>query len=197
MGFRKEPLFLGINKDMATLTTNLNYLQPTSFKLSLDRKNYPNLEFFCQTVTHPGMLMSSVEIPYQKISGVPFPGDKLTFNELSANIILDEDMQGYSEMFQWIRRAIDTPVQNPLDRNASGPPTYADITLHILSSHNNTTKQVRYLDCIPTSLGDIQFESTSTGDGFITFNASFRFNYFELLDITSTGSIENVISITS
>ncbi len=182
---------------MATLTTNINYLQPTSFKLSLDRKNYPNLEFFCQTVTHPGMLMSSVEIPYQKISGVPFPGDKLTFNELSANIILDEDMQGYSEMFQWIRRAIDTPVKNPLDRNTSGPPTYADITLHILSSHNNTTKQVKYLDCIPTSLGDIQFESTSTGDGFITFNASFRFNYFELLDITSTGSIENVISITS
>lgn len=195
MGFRKEPLFLGINKDMATLTTNLNYLQPTSFKLSLDRKNYPNLEFFCQTVTHPGMLMSSVEQPYQKITGIPFPGDKLTFNELSADIILDEDMQGYSEMFQWMRRLLDTPTKNPLDRTSSTPPTYADITLHILSSHNNTTKQVRYLDCIPTSLGDINFESTSTGDTYITFNASFRFNYFELLGVTTSGSIENVISI--
>lgn len=180
---------------MATLTNNLNYLQPTSFKLSLDRKNYPNLEFFCQNVTHPGMIMSSVEMPYQKITGVPFPGDKLTFNELSANIILDEDMQGYSEMFQWLRRLLDTPTKNPLDRTSTTPPTYADITLHILSSHNNTTKQVRYLDCIPTSLGDIQFESTDQGSSFITFNASFRFNYFELLDITSTGSIANVISI--
>ena len=72
---------------MATLTTNINYLQPTSFKLVLDRKNYPNLEFFCQSVTHPGMLMSAVELPYQKVAGVPFPGDTLTFNELSANII--------------------------------------------------------------------------------------------------------------
>jgi hypothetical protein len=139
--------------------------------------------------------MSSVEQPYQKITGIPFPGDKLTFNELSADIILDEDMQGYSEMFQWIRRLLDTPIKNPLDRTSTTPPTYADITLHILSSHNNTTKQVRYLDCIPTSLGDINFESTSTGDTYITFNASFRFNYFELLGVTTSGSIENVISI--
>ena len=182
---------------MANLTTNFNYLQPTSFKLVLDRKNYPNLEFFCQSVTHPGMLMSSVEVPYQKISGVPFAGDKLTFNELSAQVILDEDMLGYQEMFNWMRRLLDTPTKNPLDRTSTTVPTYADITLHVMSSHNNTTKEVKYLDCIPTSLGDIQFESTNTGDSFITFSVSFRFNYFELLNITTTGSIENVFSISS
>jgi hypothetical protein len=182
---------------MATLTTNINYLQPTSFKLVMDRKNYPNLEFFCQTVTHPGMLMSSVEMPYQKITGVPFPGDKLTFNELSANIILDEDMQGYEEMYNWIRRLLDTPQRESLSRTRTAPPTYADITLHILSSHNNTTKQVQYKDCVPTSLGDISFESTSTGDAFITFNASFRFSYFELKSISSTGAVEPSFSVTT
>lgn len=166
---------------MATLTTNINYLQPTSFKLVLDRRNYPNLEFFCQSVTHPGMLMSSVEMPYQKIVGIPFPGDKLSFNELSANIILDEDMRGYSEMFDWLRRLLDTPTKTALDRRQDAPPHYADITMHILSSHNNTTKKIKYLDCIPTSLGDIQFESTASGTEFITFNASFRFSYFELI----------------
>ena len=77
---------------MADITENFNYLQPTSFKLTIDRRNYPNLEFFCQNVTHPGMLMSSVEMPYQKVAGVPFPGDKLTFNELSCNVILDENL---------------------------------------------------------------------------------------------------------
>lgn len=166
---------------MAELTTNINYLQPTSFKLVLDRKNYPNLEFFCQSVTHPGMTISAVELGYQKITGVPFPGDKLTFNELSANIILDEDMKGYDEMYQWLRRILDTPLRGPLERLAETPPHYADITLMILSSHNNTTKKVQYVDCVPTALGDIQFESTSTGDTFITFNAAFRFTYFELI----------------
>lgn len=183
---------------MATLTTNLNYLQPTSFKLVLDRTNYPNLEFFCQNVTHPGMLIGTAELPFRKITGVPFPGDKLTFNELSANVILDEDMQGYEEMYNWIRRILDTNVSTPLQRTSTTVPHYADITLHILSSHNNTTKQIQYRDCVPTSLGDIQFESTSTGDTFITFNASFRFSYFELKSIDSTtGAITNSFSVTT
>ena len=182
---------------MADLTTNINYLQPTSFKLVLDRKNYPNLEFFCQTITHPGMLLTAVEVPYKKIQGIPFAGDTLTFNELSANIILDEDMQGYTEMYNWIRRLLDTNQTNPLDRNSSTPPHYADITLHILSSHNNTTKQIQYIDCVPTSLGDISFESTSSGDTFITFNASFRFMYFELKSIdNTTGQITNSFTVT-
>lgn len=163
---------------MANLTENFNYLQPTSFKLVIDRRNYPNLEFFCQNVTHPGMIMSSAEVPFRKVAGVPFPGDTLTFNELSTNIILDENMQGYDEMFAWMRRLLDTNMGSVTTQAVS---SYADITLSILSSHNNTTKQVRYIDCIPTSLGDINFTSTSGGTEFITFNASFRFNYFELV----------------
>ena len=65
---------------MAELTDNFNYLQPTSFKLTVDREHFPNLEFFCQSFTHPGMIMNSVELPYQKVTSVPFIGDKLTFN---------------------------------------------------------------------------------------------------------------------
>jgi len=175
---------------MAELTENFNYLQPTSFKLVLDRTNYPNLEFFCQTVTHPGMLLSSVEVPFRKIRGVPLAGDTLTFNELSANIILDEDMKGYSEMYSWIRRIVDKNSPDQTAKSNLDVPHYADITLHILSSHNNTTKQVKYIECVPTSLGDIQFESTSSGDSFISFAVSFRFIYFELQNIdTTTGAI--------
>ena len=35
--------------------SNINLLQPTSFKLIIDRKNFPNLEFFCQSVAHPAI----------------------------------------------------------------------------------------------------------------------------------------------
>ena len=166
---------------MATLTTNTNYLQPTSYKLTIDRENYPNLEFFAQAVTHPGMIISPSEVPFRKISGVPFVGGALTFNEIAATIILDEDMTAYDEMYQWIRRIIDNPEVKALDRTKSNIPTYSDITLTILSSHNNATKQIKYLECVPTSLGDIQFESTATGTEFITFTVSFRFTYFDFV----------------
>ena len=84
---------------MATLTNNLNYLQPTSYKLTIDRENYPNLEYFAQSVTHPGMIMNPVEMPYKQLSGIPFTGAKLTYNELSANLILDENLKSYDEMY--------------------------------------------------------------------------------------------------
>ena len=92
-------------------------------------------------------------------------------------------MKGYDEMFQWIRRIHTTDMGESkfLNKNSTQLPTYADITLTILSSHNNKTKLVRYIDAVPTSLGDINFESTASGNEFITFATSFRFNYFELV----------------
>ena len=166
---------------MAELTTNINYLQPTSFKITIDRKNFPNLEFFCQDFTHPGMIMNSVEVPYKKIQAIPFIGDKLTFNELLANIILDENMEAYNEMYNWMRVNLDNNENSRLESQGLRPPSVSDITLSILSSHNNQTKQVKYIDCMPTALTDIQFQSTATGTEFITFGASFRFSYFELV----------------
>ena len=91
---------------MATLTNNLNYLQPTSYKLTIDRENYPNLEYFAQSLTHPGMIMNPVELPYRNVTGVPITGSKLTYNELSANLILDENLSSYNEMYSWMRRIL-------------------------------------------------------------------------------------------
>ena len=125
--------------------------------------------------------MNAPEISFRNITGIPLAGSKLTFNELSANILLDEDMKAYDEMFAWMRRILSSEDVKPLDRTETSIPTYADITLSILSSHNNQTKQVKYNECVPTSLGDIQFESTAGGTEFITFNATFRFTYFELI----------------
>lgn len=184
---------------MANLTTNINYLQPTSFKLTIDRTNYPNLEFFVQNFTHPGLMMPAAELPIRRLQSIPYPGESLTINELSATILLDEDMESYSEMYNWIRRiqVTDMDGNNKLQRGSTLD-TNCDITLSILSSHNNLSKQVRYIDAIPTSLGDISFEATSAGTDFITFQATFRFSYFELMDVnSSTGSISNSFTVSS
>ena len=168
---------------MADLTSNLNYLQPTSYKLTIDRENYPNLEYFAQSVTHPGMIMNPVEMPYKQLSGIPFTGSKLTYNELSANLILDENLSSYDEMYNWMRRLLTQEEIPAIKRNFKTKvvPTYSDIVVSILSSHNNKTKHIKYIDCIPIALGDITFESTATGTEFVTFTISFRFSYFDLI----------------
>ena len=168
------------NTTSSTGLNNLNYLQPSAFKLSIDRKHYANLEFFCQTVLHPALSMNPVEVPYKRISSVPFAGDKLTFTELTCMIIVDENLNSYTEMYNWMNRLVETNETTASNRLAAKPPTTADITLSILSSHNNTVRTIRYLDCLPVSLGDMTLESTSGDIQYITFPATFRFSTFEL-----------------
>ena len=78
-------------------------------------------------------------------------------------------MSSYTEMYDWMRRVLDTPELPAMRRNfrKQQAPTYSDITVSILSSHNNKTKEISYKDCVPVALGDITFESTATGTEFV------------------------------
>ena len=54
------------------------------------------------------------------------------------------------------------------------------------------------MDAIPTSLGDINFESTASGTEFITFVATFRFSYFEMMTVNATtGAITDSFKVTT
>lgn len=162
------------------LTSNLNYLQPTGFKVIIDRTRYPNLEYFVQSVSHPGASLTPIELPVRRITSVPLAGDKMTFSEVGFDIIVDENMTSYKEMYDWMTRIVNEGQVSAGERDTKKP-TYADITLSVLSSHNNTVQKIRYLDCVPTSLGAIEFQSTSGDTTFVTFNASFRFSQFEIV----------------
>jgi hypothetical protein len=160
--------------------STVNLLQPTAFKITIDRQHYANLEFFAQSVLHPAMTLNAIEVPYQRVGSIPFAGDKLVFGEVSAIVIIDEDMNAYVEMYNWMKRLVETNQVNPLDRNDTNPTTFADVTVSVLSSHNNPTRSIKYVDCVPTLLGDVSFEATSGDIEYLTFPVSFRFSYFTI-----------------
>lgn len=164
---------------MAELTDNINYLQPTGFKIIMDRKHFGNLVFFATSTNHPSISLQSAVLPYKR-ADVRLPGDKLTFGELQFNIIMDEDMTAYQEMYDWIEQIVQTNVTNAIDRTTTDRPTAADITLIALTNKGNTSKKIKYIDAVPTTLGDIQFETVG-GDQFIVFPVTFSFSYFELV----------------
>jgi hypothetical protein len=92
---------LSLTNSSSALTTT-NFLQPNAFKLTINRKNFPNLEFFCQSFLHPDTTTAAVEVPYQRISNIPMPPDKISFGELTCMVILDEEMNSYTEMHNWM-----------------------------------------------------------------------------------------------
>lgn len=166
------------------LTSNINLFQPTGFKVVIDRQNYGNLEFFVQSFNHPGASCPAIETPYKRIAGIPMPGDKMEYGELSMEVLLDEDFSSYMEVYNWMLRHVQTEQVSKRGglgvRPSSDQPTYADISLIALTSHNNANKTFKYIDCLPVAIGDIRFEAQNQSVEYVTFPASFRFSYFEI-----------------
>jgi hypothetical protein len=159
--------------------TNTNYLQPTGFKVTIERTNFPNISYFAQSITHPGATAAAVEVPTRRVTGVPFAGDKITFGEFTISAMLDEDMESYKELYAWMERIVN---EGHVSRgNDEGKiPTYADVTITVLTSHNNASNQITYKDAIITDIGSINFTSASGAVEYVTYDASFRFSHFEV-----------------
>ena len=160
-----------------TLTGNKNYLQPTGFRVIIDRENYPNLEFFAQSVDHPDVSMTAPTVAYSRIGNISLPGDALEYSELNIQFILDEDIKSYTELYNWIESLVNKNFVKP--NSTSDVPTQADISVSILSSHNNQNKRILYKGCNPTSLSGLQLTSIASSVEYLTFNASFAFTGFE------------------
>lgn len=164
---------------MAELTDNINFLQPTNFKIIIDRKKYGNLEYFIQGANHPGVSLPGVEVGYKR-AAINLAGDRLNFEEVTFDIILDENMAAYVEMYDWLKKLVEEANKGQNERGIYEP-SFSDITMMVMSSHNNTTKKIVYRDCIPTSLSGVQMTSNSTDTTIITLPVTFTFSYFDVV----------------
>jgi hypothetical protein len=164
---------------MAKLTSNINFLQSNHFKIIIDRKQYANIEFFAQSINHPGVVFTSPAMAYKRIASVGLPGDTLTLDEIQFQIIVDEEMNSYIEMYDWIK--LLTEDRSNLKGTGARRDVVsheADISLMILNSNNQLIKTIKYVDCVPTGIGSMQFQSTTGEPAMVTFDASFRTEYF-------------------
>lgn len=166
---------------MAELTSNINYLQPSGFSVSISRENYPNLEYFAQQISHPSIDVAETMQAARKIQ-IPTAGDTVTFGTLDVTFLLDEDMTSYTEMFDWMVRLVNENQTDQTAAIAAGTPsTEADIYVSILSSHNNVIKTIKYYNCVPTSVSNLELNAQLGAEIPLTFNVSFRCLQFELV----------------
>ena len=167
--------------------SNPNMLQPNKFTLNLSRT--PNLQYFCQTVTLPGI--STSEIPVQN----PFvelyaPGEKAIYDTLNVTFLVDAEMTAWLEIHDWLR-ALTFPTEYEEYRNLSQlnryttaanskTPQYTDGAITILSSANKPYFKINFVDLFPISLGGFVMSATDTPETIITSDATFRFTLFNV-----------------
>lgn len=168
--------------------SNPNPLHPNKFQLNFSRA--PNIQYFCQTLTVPGISLS------EAVQTTPFvdlyvPGEKAIYDLLSVTFIVDEELKGWIEIHDWIR-AMTFPTNFDeykdlpnLYKKATGVtkdvfPQYADATITLLSSSNTPYYKFKFKDCFPTSVSNFVISSTDSPENIITADATFRYSYYDI-----------------
>ena len=161
--------------------STVSLMQPTGFRVIVDRNNYPNFEFFAQSFAHPGVDTTPTEASYKRVN-VFFPGDKLTFPPVNFTVLMDENMASYSEISQWIFNQTKISLKSKRTLNdGANTPLIGDITCIILSSHNNQNKQIKYYGAFPTNVSTVAFDTNAGDVTPLTFTIDFRFDYWEII----------------
>ena len=86
----------------SNLTTNLNLLAPTGFKLVINREKFANTEFFITSFGIPSVSSSEIQTNFRGQIGYT-PGEARQFDALNLRFAIDEDMNNYVEMFNWMK----------------------------------------------------------------------------------------------
>jgi hypothetical protein len=172
------------NTALSTTPTNQNFLHPNKFHLSF--KRIPNMEFFCQMVSVPGLSLGEIPIatPFVEMYS---PGEKAIYDILNVTFAMDEEMRSWVEIHDWIRGM--TFPENfeeyaNLDKLSkfSNPvtPQFSDATLTIYSSSFTPYYRFKFYNVFPTSLSSFMLSTQDTPESVITADASFRYTYFNI-----------------
>jgi hypothetical protein len=156
---------------------NLNFLSQIGFKFEIARA--PNFNYFIQKVLFPGVTLPTVFKPNPFVRDT-VPGDQITYDSLTIQFKLDEDLRGYFEMYDWIT-ALGKPESFEQSAAIYRKPKY-DINsvystgaLTILNNKMMPNIQVTFLDMVPQRLSGFTLETDSNDVNYIS--ASLELNY--------------------
>ena len=141
--------------------TSIDYTAPTQYRFTI--LQLPKVQFFTTACNIPGVNMGDAIFP-TPFKEIPTQGDQLTFDNLEITFIVDEKLENYKELHQWLvgigfpkaRTQFADLVAANKDRfptegrdskatdagkvkyGAQGlGPIFSDATLNVLTSKNN------------------------------------------------------------
>jgi len=188
--------------------TQLDYVSPTQFKFNIHQ--LPKVEFFCTAANVPAINLGEAifPTPYKQI---PVMGDTLTYDNLSISFIVDENLENYIELHEWLTAigfpkdreqfttfrssTADSPVitqgvsddrglttgSSQLSTSARG--MFGDAILTILTNKNNPVVEVRFQDLFPVALGALDFTQVATDVEYISVTADFSYKIYEIVTL--------------
>ena len=183
----------------------MDYASPIQFRFKMNK--LPNVEFFVQTANIPGIALGSTsfETPLKDIAGI---GDKVTYQTLDISFLVDENLNNYKELHDWIiglgfpqdhnqfkslqaigsdrfpgSTASSSPTGTSIKQPLSEGGMYSDATLTVLNSKNIAKTEIRFQNVFPLSLGAISYNIKASDVDYIQVQASFNYMYYEIVQL--------------
>ena len=186
----------------------LDYASPIQFRFKCTK--LPEVEFTFQTANIPGISLGGAT-QSTPLLDVPVPGDKLTFGSLDITFLVDENLNNYKEIHDWLLglgfpqnytqfQDLQTEGQDRfpgttrstanIGRQPRAPlpegGIYSDATLTVLNSKNIAKTEIRFQNVYPTSLGGLSYDIKLADVDYLQAPVSFAYMYYEIIQISTT-----------
>ena len=166
--------------------SNRNFLTTVGFKFTLAK--YPQVDFFANSARIPEIsLATTIQPSYLK--DIDVPGEKLTYGDLTLRFIVDENMENYIAIYEWLtglgfpettQQFKDLTTNDDSIRDLKEQ--YSDGSLSILNSNYRTTANVKFKDLFPVSLTSLEFDATVSDIQYFTAEAVFKYTVYNIVD---------------
>jgi len=160
-----------------------NQQSPLGFRFYLRRS--PTTNYFVMRVNVPGIqlppTMEATPFLY-----IPKPGDHPQFDPLVLTFRVDEGMNNYFEIQDWLKTISGLSggkAYKKLDKTPgyTGFGVESEILVSVLDAAKNPVRNITYHDAWPTSLTGLQYDASLTSVEYLTATATFYY-----LDYTSS-----------
>ena len=184
--------------------TKLDYSSPTQFRFLINQ--LPKVQYFTVAANIPGLTLGDTTFA-TPLKDIPLMGDKLTYDDLTLTFIVDENLENYIELHDWL-----TAIGFPKDRSqfkqhrsttsntpvttvgtsddigdvkptTSDRPMFSDSVLTILTNKNNPVVECRFSDCFPTSISGLDYSQNQTDVEYLTAEVNFKYKIYELVTL--------------
>ena len=184
--------------------TKLDYSSPTQFRFLINQ--LPKVQYFTVAANIPGLTLGDTTFA-TPLKDIPLMGDKLTYDDLTLTFIVDENLENYIELHDWLTAigfpkdrsqfkqhrstTSNTPVttvgtsddNGDLKPTPSDRPMFSDSVLTILTNKNNPVVECRFSDCFPTSISGLDYSQNQTDVEYLTAEVNFKYKIYELVTL--------------
>lgn len=126
--------------------------------------------------------MGTVLVPTGPITNHDFfvPGEKLTFDPLNMGILLDENLDSYVELLNWMKECTTSPG---IGRKVGELKAMTDATLILQTNKFNSNKRVIFEHIFPTQISGFSFDYQTDPMTPITVDCTFQYRFYRIENV--------------